>query len=306
MKPVFNPRNTSFSTVFSTTVLLLAASVSSAPVFAGAPPPPSSRVDTDTNDIGGGLRSYEYTVVNTSDSFGIPEGAQAFALPVFEGTPVIVDWELPWFDDGDIDTLTIDTPVGWLWGIEQVGMANPEHGWGGIADWQTAGDPWNYFLNGFGPDGATPIDNGLTNAQADAFLNVQEVLHWYIDPQFWDASGCNGTVPANGVQGCSWGWEIDGEEDPITTFGIFPENSQGGFGFDAMAPTDISAPYQASWFDLPVETGDPPFPGAGNLGPSIGQTSALQPTVPEPGVLALLAAGFAGLGWGGRRRAKKK
>ncbi len=63
------------------------------------------------------------------------------------------------------------------------------------------------------------------------YTTVGQVLHWYAD--------------------------FDDNRRP---FVLFPSDSLYGFGFTApFEPTD--APYQASWSNLPVRTGDPLFPG---------------------------------------------
>jgi len=275
--------------------LSVAAALAAPAAQAGvAAPPPTERassVDTDIIDIGGGEERFDYTLNN--DSPFDPYGGGAI--------PLIVDWELPWFVDGGIDEGSILSPGGWDHAIETVGEANPETGWGGIADWQTPGDPFYNFLNDLDADG-NPIDNGLTEAQETAFLEADQVLHWFIAPDFFDASGCSGPV-ASGIADadCGWGWDGTPLASIRPSGALGGPSSLGGFGFEAPASTALAAPFQASWFDLPVQTGDPPFPGepAGFRAPTSGLPS--QP-VPAPTTLALAGLGLAGLAWRRRRR----
>ncbi len=96
------------------------------------------------------------------------------------------------------------------------------------------------------------------------FTSVQKVLHWYTN------------------------------DFPVT---IAAQSSLGGFGFTAdFAPT--AAPYQASWVDFPVRTGDPAFPfGAIPNSPAAGGAS-----VPEPATTLLIGLGVALLAGGTLRR----
>ena len=157
-----------------------------------------SAVTDNVTDLGGGAFLYEYTVLNIS----IPEG------------DLIVDWELPFFSDSTITN--IQSPPGWDWAIETIGVPNPFTGWQGVAEWQTPGDPFYE-----GPD--SPYTTGT------------EVLHWYT---------CFG----------EFGENCFGEN--VFPNAIFPGDQQAGFSFEAsFGPT--GAPYQASWVQLPVQTGDP-------------------------------------------------
>lgn len=65
---------------------------------------------------------------------------------------------MPWFDDAGITN--IQSPTGWAFAIEEIGVANAATGWNGVAAWQTPGDPFY-----FGPD--------------SPFTHATHVLHWY-------------------------------------------------------------------------------------------------------------------------------
>ncbi len=105
-------------------------------------------------DNANGTWSYDFTVHNdtavSTDSFY----GSSFAR--------IIDWELPYFPDANIQN--VRSPEGWTWAIETIGTPNSATGWDGIARWQNAGDPFYQ-----GPD--SPYTTGT------------EVLHWYADAE---------------------------------------------------------------------------------------------------------------------------
>ncbi len=180
--------------------------------------------------------------------------------------PFIVDWELPWFGDAGITNIL--SPLRWNYSIETIGTPNGATGWGGDAAWQDSLDDWYA-----GP--------------TSPFTTATQVLHWY--SECWVQPQPNGFVSA-AVTLC---------EVPLQD-AIAPGSSLGGFGFTAaFGPT--GAPYQASWAEQPVLTGDPAFP----LGGGIPNSPSLTPlsSVPEPSLLALLGAGA--LGWGFARRRQR-
>jgi len=96
--------------------------------------------------------NYTYTLFNDSYE-GIGPSAPM---------PIIVDWELPWFDDANITNII--SPVGWTYSIEKIGIEDIATGWNGKADWQDPSDP-------------------LYQGKTSPFTTVTQVLHWYCDPQ---------------------------------------------------------------------------------------------------------------------------
>ncbi len=183
---------------------------------------------TDNVTPNGNNFIYDFTVHNIStcdDSQTTPfftcDGTEGL-LPVL---PVIVDWELPWFNNLGIDNFF--APPGWAHAIETVGVPNPLSGWDGSApSWQSPSDP--FF---FGP--LSPFTSG------------NQVLHYFL--QAWASGGVDidGIFPSDSVFGTNI------PSDAIT--------SLSGFGFSSPNPA-TAAPYQASWSLFPLQSGDPSFP----------------------------------------------
>jgi hypothetical protein len=280
-------------------------------VMAGVTEPvwdPSSRVDTVIDDSTPGTSIYNYTVNNTSeiDPYGEPTSVSAIAIGPGPGDgSLIVDWEMPFYTEGGIDPNSIVAPSGWLVEIEDIGTPNPSRGWGGIAAWQQPGDPFYEFLT----DALDGSNSALPAEFAQLFLDATQVIHWYIQPDDYDDTGCMmypGGVSGNGETGCNWWWnpvEYDGITYPGLVDAILPDNSLGGFSMAAPTGPAVAAPYQASWFLLPVLSGDPPAPGNPNPSGAF-PTTGLPTQAPLPGSLALLLAGAGGLGMTWRRRRK--
>jgi PEP-CTERM motif len=175
----------------------------------------SSSVDSLVQNNNNGTWTYNYTLNNISQ----------FTETGPDQQPFIVDWELPWFGDAGIDTMSILSPGGWTFNIETIGVANAATGWEGIASWQDPNDPFFFGAN-------------------SPFSSVTQVLHWY--SLCWVANG--------DAEGCGEGGALDDA--------IAPGNSLLGFGFDALFD-ETDAPYQASWAFLPIRSGDPAFPLGG-------------------------------------------
>lgn len=116
-----------------------------------------SDVVTDNHD---GTWTYDFTVHNDSTPFFGSGFASITPEDIVTGMPILVDWELPWFDDAGFTLADVVSPTGWAAAIETIGTANPTTGWGGVASWQDPGDDFY-----FGPD--------------SPFTLATQVLHWF-------------------------------------------------------------------------------------------------------------------------------
>ena len=236
----------------------------------------SAVISADPEQDVSGNWIYRYRVCNTTDPYYAGSGNN-----------VIVDWELPWFDDSGI--IDIVTPIGWNWSIETVGVQNFGTGWGtedtngdGFVDaddavpgWSLDGDPWKDIF-----------DTAYGGAANNPFTNVEKVLHFYTEA-FPQAEA------------------LAAVEEPVEVCGlIFEGENCAGFGFSS--PYDAGdAPYQASWLFLPVRTGDPLFP-LGQTGGGIPNSPSIrQGTIPEPATSALIGAGLLSVTAMRRRRRKQ-
>lgn len=256
-----------------------------------------------------GSTQYDYTVVNLSEFYG-------------GGTAFLVDWEIPYNPNGffqvetDADGLIISDNVlspeatDWVAFLDEIGVSNPSHAWGGVAQWLIPGDPWNDFLL----DAAAGLHPLLLPANiAEELLGASHVIHWAIPPDFFSTELlCDGhPVLGNDIDPeCFWGWgdfEEGGEVPPdaIDPYG----GSLGGFGLvDVNSFEAVAAPYQASWFFFAPQTGDPPIPGGPPSQSPVSPSSlTAQPSAtPEPGSLALVATGLIGGALVARSRRRRK
>lgn len=176
-----------------------------------------------------------------------------------ESPDLIRDWELPFFGTSLFDN--------------EAGIGNfvlPTFGDGETNSWGVQIEKKGEPNDNTGWDGVVAWHDPSNPFFDDRYLATDYVLHFY-------TGFCEG-------ERCFNGDNIDVGDDRI-------------FGFTAdYGPT--GAPYQASWIDRPVRTGDPDFPLGGGFPNS---PSLQQHTIPEPGSLALAALG---LGLLARRRNK--
>jgi hypothetical protein len=212
--------------------------------------PQASAVLSNTFATGGNNFSYNFTVCNLSDGDFFGGGDEV------QFGDAIRDWELPW--DPAADVSNIRTPDGWSWMIETRGVENEATGWAGEIEWQ---DPDDDFYD-------------------PRYANHTQVLHFY--------TGCGGFQETALLQSSVNDDAVDCRF--LRNAWIFPNgDSLSGFGFDApIGPTN--APYQASWVELPINTGDPDNPGAA-LTPGFFATPIPEPSSIALMSLALLAAG---------------
>lgn len=241
----------------------------------------TSAVFGASEQIDGDTWRYGYRVCNTSRSGDFYNGA--------EGS-IMIDWELPYFADAGITNFA--TPQGWAASVEDVGVVNPSTGWGmtdndldgvfgidqetgdpldpddAIPLWTVDGDPWKAIF-----------DEAYGGADANPFNDVEQVIHFYWVGELAEVAAVSEVLVQSTI------------DVPFCGL-IFPGEECVGFGFDAaFGPGD--APYQASWLDEPVQTGDPAFPLGDEAGGGIPNSPSIQRQtndVPEPSTLTLAMA----------------
>lgn len=167
--------------------------------------------------------------------------------------PLLRDWELPFFGSGSGTTIDLNAS-----GITDI--ATPANWSWSIETIGTPNEATGWEGTAEWQTAGNPMkvffDAFFGSAANNPYNSVTHVLHFYTDCFF---------------------------EGPCAP--IFPNASLEGFGFTADFDS-TNAPYQASWLNLPVQTGDPQFPLGGQpANPVLLQALA---NVPEPGTVALL------------------
>ena len=196
---------------------------------------PASHVDSVITE-NAGVFTYNYTVFNDSTD---PYGGEGEG-----GEFLLVDWELPFFENPANVIFNIQSPDGWefeiLEGVDDSSeyYNNPN---GFYGDYQ-----WDYDPNN------DPFAANY-DQPAESYVDPPFILHWYtVD------------VPDSSP------------DNPI-----FPLESLDGFSFDTLVSEDVNVPYLASFFFEPPIQGDPPSPGGSGFG--VPRTvPQVQTGVPEP------------------------
>jgi hypothetical protein len=169
-------------------------------------------------------------------------------------------------------------------------------------------DAYGYATNQVIVDWELPyfVDSGITNIQsaygweyAIETIGVANELTGWAGVADWQTPGNPwyqgpDSPFTTGTQVLHW-YTLSGE-----AFGIYSFGSLTGFSFTAPFPA-TNAPYQASWLDFEIRTGDPAFPDGGGAAGIPASPSVASP-VPLPAPLGLFALSLAGLA--GRLRRK--